>query len=282
MRSFLGILGGRLAPSLVLLAGFTAAGAAPPAVHVLEDRVYFFRAQDGTVLALMALDFLAARDGIAAYAAAAKVEEVDRAGESRPDEPPWTVSLEQAREPARSGTATFHGRAYLRSGRSYAVRYSVTSANDDEIFLKNARVVVPYLGTGFSVSSVVPAESFGPAGGSAGPFQVGSEEVVPKPFGTFKRSELLKLYLQVYDAVVDPETFRRRVDVVFRFYRVAEKSSKRQGKPYSVKNAGGASMGLALPIGDWPTGSYRVAVELRDRRSAGRASTEGSFSIVED
>ena len=210
--------------------------------------------------------------------AAARVGEVPRKGGEFPDEPPRTVPL----EPARRGATTFYGRAYLQSGRSYAVRYSVTSATDDEIFLKNARVVVPHLNGGFSASSVVPAESFGPAASGTGPFQVGSEEVVPKPLGIFKRSELLRLYLQVYDALVDPATSKRRVDLVFRFYRVVDNTSKRQGKPYSVRNAGGASMGLALPIGDWPTGSYRVAVELSDRRSVGRTSTEGSFSIVED
>jgi hypothetical protein len=106
--------------------------------------------------------------------------------------------------------------------------------------------------------------------------------VVPKARGAFKRSELLRLYVQVYDAVVDRVTSEPRVDVEFRFYRLVNGRSKRQGKPHLVLGAAGTSVGLALPIGDWPTGSYRVVAELYDRSSAGRTSTEGWFSIVED
>jgi hypothetical protein len=39
---------------------------------------------------------------------------------------------------------------------------------------------------------------------------------------------------------------------------------------------------LALPIGDWPTGPYRVEVELWDRVAERRTSAEGQFSIVAD
>lgn len=267
---------------LVLALGLTTTAAAPKSVHSLKDVTFFFRAKDGTILTLLMLDFLAARDGGPAYVAAASVEDADRRGQSPRGVSPRTVPLERVVGPVNPGGATFFGRAHLQPGRSYMVRYIVKSETDDEIFLKNALVVVPDLNGGFSASSVVPAEQFGPANSDAGPFHVGSEEVVPKAGGVFRRSELLRLYLQVYDALVDPVTSRRRVDVEFRFYRLVDGRSKRQGKPYSVHGAAGASMGLALPIGDWPTGSYRVVVELHDGRSAARTSTEGAFSIVQD
>jgi hypothetical protein len=132
------------------------------------------------------------------------------------------------------------------------------------------------------VSSVVPAEQYGPAKAEPSPFQVGSEEVIPKTGGAFRRSDLLRLYLQVYEAKVDPTTARRRVDVSFRFYRVVKGASKRHGKPFSIRAAARPSMGLALPIGDWPTGSYRVVVDLYDRVSTARTSAEASFSVVDE
>jgi hypothetical protein len=268
--------------SFVLGLGLATTAAEPASLHTLKDATFFFRAKDGTILALMMLEFLAVRDGGPGYVGAASVEEADHRGQILPGASPRTVPLESEPGAARPGTATFFGRAYLQPGRSYALRYIVKNGTNDEIFLKNALVVVPYLNGGFSASSVVPAERFGPANPDAGSFQVGSEEVVPKAGGVFRRSELLRLYLQVYDAVIDPSTSKRRVDVEFRFYRLVHGASKRHGKPYLVRGAAGASMGLALPIGDWPTGSYRVVVELHDRQSAARTSTEGSFSIVED
>ena len=259
-----------------------------PGVHALENATYFFRAKDGTVLTLLTLELLASRDGAGpppvglnpTYLGAASVEETGRRGEDLPETSARAVVLEAAEEAGKEGTANFFGRVYLEAGRTYAVRYAVKDGPHDEIYVRSALLGVPDLGPGFSASSIVPAEQFGPAKPDAGKFQVGSEEVVPKAGGVFRRSELLRLYLQVYDAAIAPETSMPRVDVVFRFYRSVNGSRKRYGKPCSVRGAVGASMGLALPIGDWPTGPYRVVVELHDRVADERTTTEGSFSIV--
>jgi GWxTD domain-containing protein len=259
-----------------------------PDVHALENATYFFRAKDGTILTLLTLELLASRgradpDSAAAsqaYVGAASVEETGRRGEDLPETSARAVALDAARGYGKEGSANFVGRVYLEPGRTYAVRYAVKDGPGDEIFVRSALLGVPNLGRGFSASSIVPAEQFGPAGPGAGKFQVGSEEVVPKAGAVFRRSELLRLYLQVYDAAIAPETSLPRVDVVFRFYRPVNGTRKRYGKPCSVRGAVGASMGLALPIGDWPTGPYRVVVELHDRVSDARTTTEGSFSIV--
>ena len=293
---------GRICFTVALVHAFcVGAAAAPPPqpgepgsmavrAHALENATFFFRAKDGSVLTLLMLELLndgnrpaAGTDGgVPAYAGAASVEESGRRGEELPGAASRAVPLEIAPGVAREGTASFAGQVYLQSGHSYAVRYVVKDAARDEIFLRSALLVVPYLTGGFSASSIVPAAEFGPAGPGTGGFQVGSEEVVPKAGGVFRRSELLRLYLQVYDAKPDPETLVPRVDLIFRFYRSVKGSSKRYGKPLKVRAAAGASMGLALPIGDWPPGPYRVLVDLHDRVGDGRITTEGAFSIVEE
>ena len=270
------------------LPGVSSLGDPSPGVHALENATYFFRAKDGTVLTLLTLELLASRDGAgpapiglnSTYLGAASVEETGRRGEDLPETSARAVVLDAAQGAGKEGTANFFGRVYLEAGRTYAVRYAVKDGPHDEIFVRSAVLGVPDLGPGFSASSIVPAEQFGPAGPDAGKFQVGSEEVVPKAGGVFRRSELLRLYLQVYDAAIAPETSMPRVDVVFRFYRSVNGSRKRYGKPCSVRGAVGASMGLALPIGDWPTGPYRVVVELHDRVADERTTTEESFSIA--
>ena len=267
-------------------AGVTAAA---PSAHALEDATYFFRAVDGTVLALMTLELLPPREDLklgkaqpASYLGAVTLEETGRRGEDLPDTSPKTLTLDAIATHGRQDRAGFLARTHLRAGRTYAMRYAVEDGARDEIFVRNALVGVPDLSAGFSASSIVPAESFGPAGAGPDLFQVGSEQVVPRPGGAFRRGELLRLYLQVYDAKIDEATAKARVDVVFRFYRVGNGLAKRYGKPFSVRGAAGASMGLALPIGDWPTGPYRVEVELWDRVAERRTSAEGQFSIVAD
>jgi hypothetical protein len=258
-------------------------------VHALETATYYFRAKDGSVLTLLTLELLnvgnrtapAAANGAPTYIAAVSIEESDRRGEALPGATTRKVPLEIAPGVAREGTACFSGQAYLQSGRRYLVRYMVDDVARDEIFLKSSVLVVPYLSGGFSASSVVPAAGFGPAGTRIDGFEVGSEEVVPKAGGVFRRSERLNLYLQVYDAKTSPETLATRVDLVYRFYRTVNGSSKRYGKPATVRGVAGASMGLEFPIGDWPPGRYRVVVELHDRVSDGRTTSEGTFSIVD-
>jgi len=252
----------------------------------MENASYFFRAQDGSVLTILTLALRGAPEGTvkadAGFAGEVSVEEAGRRGEPLPHTSPRTVPLEVMPLTGDGGRAAFFGRAYLHPGKTYAVRYTVTDGARDEILVRNDVVGVPDLASGFSASSIVPAEQFGPAGPTATRFQVGSEEVVPKAGGVFRRSELLRLYLQVYGAALDERTSMPRVDVVFRFYRVVNGRSKRHGKPFSVRGASGASMGLALPIGDWPEGSYRVAVELHDRVVEQRLTAEGRFSIAAD
>jgi hypothetical protein len=289
MRSFLTAPGSAAVAALVLAAA-TASAAPPRSVHAIESATFYFRARDGTVLTLLMVQLLADRPGAESasggadpdFVAAASFEESGRHGEELPGAEHHAIPLGATAGVPKDDSATFYGQAYLEPGRSYLMRYVVKDAAREEIFMKNALLSVPYLTGGFSASSVVPAEQFGPAGAGAGLFQVGSEEVVPKPGGVFRRDEPLRLYLQVYDARTDPETANRRVDLVYRFYRSVHGSSKRYGNPYTVRGATGPSMGLALPIGDWLPGSYRVVVELHDRIAAARTETEGFFSIRAD
>jgi len=262
---------------------------ASPGIHALDDASYFFRAQDGSVLTMLTVQLLRPSDAGSAngdaddatgFLGAATLEESGRRGEPLPEAAPHTIPLEAAPATGGGDRAIFFGRVYLQAGKTYAVRYAVKDEKRDEILVRNAVVGVPELAHGFSASSIVPAAQFGPATPGSDRFQIGSESVVPKPGGVFRRSELLRLYLQVYDAAVDPKTGRARVDVVFRFYRLTNGPGKRYGKPFSVRGAAGASMGLALPIGDWPAGPYRVEVDLHDRVVEQRTLAEGRFTIA--
>jgi len=270
----------------------SAAGAAddraPTSGPLLRLAPYYFRAQDGSVLAFLMMDVWA--DGApvkpnpdvpeTAYQAAAYFDEAGKDGDRRVDATTRGAALEPVA--GHTDAVTFFGRAYLESGRTYVARYALKDDTRGELVVKHDLLEVPDLGSGFSVSSLVPAERFGPAGSSSGRYQVGSEEVVPKPDASFRRNELLRLYVQVYGAAVDPATQSPRVDVVFRFRREVKGVPKRFGKPFSVREAAGAAIGIEVPIEEWPAGSYRASVDLHDRVSGERISVAGAFTILED
>jgi len=267
--------------------------AAEPGEVEFTDDAYYFRAADGSVLALLALEVekgTVARgpvpspagtgSSVEPYGAVAWVtDEWLEAGAFL--EPRVTVvRFERGRNLSRQGGTLFGARAYLEPG-SYEVRYAV--GGPDRLRMRSRRLEVPDLGTdGFSASSVVPADHFGPATtATSSPFTVGSEEIVPRPGGIFHKGEPLRFYLQVYGATPDPESGESTIDVEFRFLRETRGRTRRHRRPLSIRGASGASMGLALPIGDWRPGDYRVVVDLHDRVSDARTTTEGAFHVVE-
>jgi GWxTD domain-containing protein len=252
----------------------------------LEAAPYYFRAQDGSVLVFVTLEIPdehqpeAPAAAPSRYLAAPSFERVDKRGARVTGSAIHTTALDPVE---RTGhPPTFFGRAYLEPGKTYAARYALRDEARGELYVKDARLTVPELGPGLSASSLVLAERFGPAGGTSGPYRVGSEEVVPRVGASFRRSELLRLYLQVYGAAIDASRSTARVDVLFHFERVVNGKPKKFGKPFSVREAAGAAMGLALPIGDWPPGAYRVRVDLHDRVAGERVGVEGAFTIVDD
>lgn len=248
----------------------------------VEDDTFYFQAADGSVLALLVLTVRAGSgEGFESppYQAVATVW---APGGVAAGGAPRTVPL--APYPAELGEETnaFVGRIHLEPGTSQRIRYAVADSTRRTLLLRNTRIEAPELGTGgFSSSSLVPAERYGPASEDGGPFQVGSEEIVPRPDPRFRRGEPLRLYLQVYEAALHAETYRASVDLVFHFERLDGKRWRRHGKPLEVRGAHGASLGLALPIGDWPTGRYRVEVVLEDRVASERTTAVASFSVTD-
>lgn len=260
----------------------------PPAAPIrdltMDEAAYFFESADGSVLVLLALDYRdpPPDDGAAiSDARPAATDAVAWISEKGGGADRLGLEVRLDRIPREKG-ALFVGKAHLEPG-TYGVRLAVADEPSRSLFLRSFDLEVPELGTGrLAASSVVPADRFGPTPpGGTSPFSVGSEEVWPRPDGVFRKGEPLRLYLQVYGAAPDPYSGKPQVDVRFRFERSTRGGFRLHGRPLSVRGAQGASMGLALPVGDWPTGEYRVLVELHDRVSGDRATTEGRFRIAD-
>ncbi len=250
----------------------------------LLEEVYYFQAADGSVVALLTLEVatsprLPSETDRPPYSAVAYVSapaDVAIGGAQR------AVVLSAFPGSEASGREIFVGRVYLEPGTSQRIRYAVTDATRSTLLLRTATLHAPEFGTGrLSTSSLVPAERFGPAPADGSLFAVGSEEVVPRPSATFGRGEPLRFYLQVYDASVHARTYRYDVNLSFEFFRRNGRRFKKHGKTLHVRGAYGASLGLALPIGDWPVGEYRVDVIVEDMLSRIRSGTDATFFVTD-
>ncbi len=240
-----------------------------------RDEVYFFRASDGSVLALLSFETRLAQesDGHGLWGAAWLLPRDAL-------RPLAVVPLEPL--PLPDGRFVFGGRLYTRPGR-YRLRLAFGDRERGEVLVRSRSLSVPDLdGQGLQASSIVPAERFGRADGEADPFAVGSERVVPRPSATFAPGEPLRLYLQIYGAAVDPVTGRPSVDVRFSFDHRRGSRLRRHGPPLVFRGATGTSLGLALPVGNWPPGDYIVRVRVYDRLSGRSVHREGGFTLRPD
>jgi GWxTD domain-containing protein len=250
-----------------------------------DQDAYYFLAADGSVMTLFAVEVdgveIEAATGDGPYSAIAWVMDATARDRPRSSATVSLLALEPDTSGSRPGRLLLGGRLYLPAGE-YEVAYAVRNADAETLQVRFLPMVVPRLETTrVSTSSVVPAESFGAAPEASGsPFAVGSDRVVPRPGGVFHRGEPLRIYLQVYGAGTAAEG-ESGVDIRLRFARATGRRYKRHGKPLSLEGARGASVGLALPIGDWPPGDYRVEVEIRDRAAGKKTSTQGFFTIAE-
>jgi GWxTD domain-containing protein len=256
---------------------------------LIREDAYFFESQEGSVLTILHVTFRPPRPHGDAwdpdprnpgFAAVAYVtEESGGAADARRHMEP----IDLAPHPATGEGDLLHfvGRVFLEPG-TYEARIAVGDSLQRTLSVHATTLTVPELGNGgFNASSVVAAETFGPVpAGEISPFAVGSEEVVPRAGGVFRRSEPLRIYLQVYGARTGPSG-RPSVDVTFTFERDVGRRFKKQGEARSLRGATGASIGLALPVGDWPSGRYRVRVDLLDRIAGNRTNAEGEFFIAD-
>lgn len=255
-----------------------------PALGRLLEDVFYFQAVDGSVLAMLTLEVVSdenrrAEGEIPPYTAVAHVSasaDVAVGGAQR------TVTLSPFPAEIAREKQLFVGRVYLEPGTSQRIRYVVTDSSRNTLLLRTATLRAPELGSGtLSASSLVPAERFGPAPADGSRFAVGSEEVVPRPSAAFRQGEPLRLYLQVYDATVHARTYQYDVNLEFEFQRYNGRRWKRHGKKLHVRGAYGASLGLALPIGDWPPGDYRAEVILEDKLTGIRTETGARFTVTD-
>jgi GWxTD domain-containing protein len=256
---------------------------------LIQEDAYYFESQEGSVLAILHVTFRPPEargdawdpdpqnPGYGAVAYITQAVAGDEALRPRAE----AVELVPHAGPEGDQRLYFVGRAFLEPG-AYEVRIAVGDSLQRTLSVRSTTLLVPELGTGgFNASSVVAAETFGPLReGASSLFAVGSEEVVPRAGGIFHRGEPLRIYLQFYGAGLSP-TGRPSVDVTFHFEREVGRRFQRQGEARSLRGASGESIGLALPVGDWPTGRYRVRVDLKDSVAGVRTTAEGAFAIAE-
>ncbi len=163
---------------------------------------------------------------------------------------------------------TVHDRVAQKTGR-YVIDLSVPDLHDPELLL----------------SSVTLAERIGTleeaaTGPLKKPYVFGTLEVIPKPGLGYAKDQEFAFYFQIYNARVDDETKRPTLDVRYQFFVKKDDGEYHPvGKPLELLGQDQAAQGTSFPLAEWPIGTYRLAVTVKDRLSGQSAERTADFLV---
>ena len=117
---------------------------------------------------------------------------------------------------------------------------------------------------------------------TAKPFRIGKFRLEPRPGNTFRVDEELNIYFQIYNPAVGETTGKPLLDIRYTFKAVIPGEPQQIIGAYEVKDSKAQVQGYAVPLKDWPPGSYRVIVSVLDKTTeTAIASDEIPFNITE-
>lgn len=124
------------------------------------------------------------------------------------------------------------------------------------------------------------------------PFVVGAAEIVPSFDRSFRKTEDLTVFFQVYNAVLGPDK-RPSVSVEYLFERVEGESfvtfkrvptqsfNARTLPPnFDVDLGHQLSAGWAVPLASFPVGEYRLAITIADQTAGSSVSRYVTFTVA--
>jgi GWxTD domain-containing protein len=110
------------------------------------------------------------------------------------------------------------------------------------------------------------------------PFLHGRLRVVPDVDQEFRAGSELSFYYQIYGASADPAG-RPELDLLYRFERREADGWRPFGVPVRLESEHESSQAFTTSLAGWPSGPYRLSVEVADRRSGQRSSRTSEFTL---
>lgn len=173
-------------------------------------------------------------------------------------------------------------------------------ANPDHVYVLRKRLTVEDLwATNLTTSTVLVADRLealksplAPAALAERPFIIGAAEIVPSYDRSFRKTEDLTVFFQVYNAVLGSDHKPRvSVEYVFEraegeafttFKRVPTQHFNAQTLPpnFDVDEGHQLSAGWAVPLASFPVGDYRLTMTIADALAGTTITRAVSFNVA--
>ena len=187
----------------------------------------------------------------------------------------------------KENSSTFQKVVILPQGQRYKLDLVLKDVNSKKVGFESRGIVVPkFANTGLQASTVILANTFGPAPEKITTLEqyiIGDMRVVPNVKSEFNTGERLLPYMQVYGMEIDQATQNPSLEVEF--------AIKKGGQvlkviPASEQNSDQFYYGVRvvlvarLPLGDdMAPGNYQLEIRVLDKISNNRLTTTTDFTV---
>jgi hypothetical protein len=183
---------------------------------------------------------------------------------------------------ARSRHSIYQKRLILKPGL-YKIDVAIKDLQTKRIGAIERRLEVPRFAEGkLQTSSLLLAASIeqGTAERAGSNFILGDLKVVPKADDSFRSSESLGLYLQIYNFAVDAESSRPSVKVEYGLARKGAEPEVWRDSTSMVRFAGPyCRLARMVNLSRLDPGRYELRVRVRDSISGQSAESKAAFSV---
>jgi GWxTD domain-containing protein len=254
----------------------------------VDLRTDFYAAADGTTYTAFTLAPSAGESAIGGAAAApAPAGWVPFGGLVSLDHPEVSFSLADAAEFAAAPEApagTFQTGLGVDPGR-YRALFGLQDPATGRVGYRQEEITVPDLRRSpLALSSLTLARSIGPAGTAPSsavkvPFVLGSLRVVPRTDATLRNGDDFEVYYQIYGATTGPDG-HPSLAIRYSFAGRAGEDWQAIGGPIEQEGTS-AAQAWTFPLKGWPSGGFRLTVDVQDRLAGYTAHGELEFRVAE-
>ena len=177
-----------------------------------------------------------------------------------------------------------YARSFILEPGRYKVDVVVRDTKSGAAGLRQVGFVVPeYPADRLSASSIVLAARLEnmESGTAVGPFTIGSTKVIPNLSATFRRSQPVGVYVQVYNAAIDQTTLRPAADAEYVLLKNGKEIAKYTEDWRQINDAGQRlTLSRLIDSRTLEPGEYQIQIRIRDHVTGEKISPSAKFNIV--
>lgn len=185
---------------------------------------------------------------------------------------------------AKNNKSIYQNAVSLPSG-TYKIIVAVRDTKSGKVGKVEKGFTVPKFNSEkLSTSTLILASRLSPTTSAdiGGRFVIGDKKVIPNLSGVYRKGQEIGVYLQIYNAPIDPTTLKPAVDAEYILLRNGKEIARNLEISNDLTDSGQRlTLAKLIPTNALSGGDYEIKIKLRDRITNQSIEQHGKFTIIE-